>query len=93
MKDYLSLIFFILFFTTEIFQVLVLYTNTNTTKYFQAYIDESIRSWILITISDIRIYIAIIIHIGLERNVNIKDYWKKPIRHEPMQRMTFVRYE
>jgi len=82
-----------LFFTNEIFQVLVLYTNINADKYFQVHIDESIRSWTPVILSEIRIYIAIAIYIGLERNQNIKDYWKKPIRHKPMQRMTFVRYK
>ena len=33
-KDYLPLTFFMLFFTNEIFQVLILYTNINADKYF-----------------------------------------------------------
>jgi hypothetical protein len=89
MKDYLPLSFFMLFFTANIFEILVENTNTNALLH----INESIRNWLPVTVDDIRVFIAIAIYIGLERNASIKDYWNKPIRHEPMRRMTLFRYE
>jgi hypothetical protein len=84
MKDYLPLSFFMLFFTANIFEILVENTNANALLY----INESTRDWSLVIVNDLRVFIAIAIYIGLERNALVKDYWIRPICHEPMRRMT-----
>ena len=78
-----------LFFTANIFEILVENTNANALLY----INESTRDWSLVTINNLRVFIAIAIYIGLERNASVKDYWIRPIRHKPMWRMTLYRYE
>jgi hypothetical protein len=72
-----------LFFTANIFEILVENTNINTLLY----INELTRDWSLVIVNDIRVFIVIAIYIGLERKTKIKDYWNKPIRHKPMRRM------
>jgi hypothetical protein len=69
-----------LFFMANIFEILVENTNINTLLH----INESTRNWSLVIVNDLRVFIVIIIYIGLERNTSVKDYWIRPIRHEPM---------
>jgi hypothetical protein len=78
-----------LFFTANIFEILVENTNANTLLH----INESTRDWLPVIVNDLRVFIIIVIYIGLERNASVKDYWIRPIRHEPMRRMTLYRYE
>jgi hypothetical protein len=82
-----------LFFTVNIFQILVDYININATLWYNLYLEENLREWIPVIINDIRIFIVIVIYIGLERKTNVKDYWRTPIRHDPMRRMSLKRYE
>jgi hypothetical protein len=81
--------FFILFFTANIFEILVENININTLLH----INELTRDWSLVIVNDLRVFIVIIIYIGLERNASVKDYWIRPIRHKPMRRMTLYRYK
>jgi succinate dehydrogenase/fumarate reductase-like Fe-S protein len=78
-----------LFFTANIFKILVENTIINALLY----INELMCNWSLVTVNDIRVFIAIAIYIGLECKTKIKDYWNKPIRHEPMWRMPLFRFE
>jgi hypothetical protein len=78
-----------LFFTANISEILVENTNANALLY----INELTRDWSPVIVNDLRVFIAIVIYIGLERNASVKDYWIRPIRHEPMRRMTLYQYE
>jgi hypothetical protein len=64
----------------NIFEILVENTNINALLY----INKSTHNWSPVTVNDIRVFIVIAIYIGLECKTKIKDYWNKPICHEPI---------
>jgi hypothetical protein len=85
--------FFMLFFTMNMFITIRDNTNAYAALFYIANTSNSHRVWVDVTIEDIRMFLAIVIYIVLHGNLKIQDFWKKPIYHEPMSRMSFYRYK
>jgi len=89
--------YFELFWTPEVFAILV----ENTNKYAQfkeAWHRENCtkksRWWKAVNLYEMRIFIALLIYISINRNSNIESYWSNRLTiHKPMEHMTFYRFE
>ena len=92
--------YFELFWTPIVWNTLVQNTNAYA-EYKEARCRQNrdcktkSRWWKAVDLYEMRIFIALLIYIGIDRNSNIKSYWSKDSLtiHKPMQRMTFYRFE
>ena len=88
--------YFELLWTTEVWDTLVENTNAyalwKNTRH-KANKDKKSRWWKATNIYEIRVFIALLVYIGLGCNSNVESYWSKigPI-HKPMQYMTYYRF-
>jgi hypothetical protein len=83
---------FSLFFSLEILNIIV----ENTNEYAKSKFAEKKRSWDDLTLSELKIFLAIIIYMGLFKMPSMKDYWNNkqqfPI-HNITRYMTCIRFE
>jgi hypothetical protein len=99
LPDYIEspLHYFELFWGLEIWDLLV--QNTNAYAQFKETRhkennESKVRWWKSITIYEIRVFIALLIYIGICGTTNIKSFWEKDITtHEPMKFMIFYRFQ
>ena len=90
--------YFELFWGLEVWDLLVQNTNAYA-QYKEAREKENnsskIRWWKATTIYEMRIFIALLIYIGIIGTSNIKSFWDKGsiTSHKPMKFMTFYRFE
>ncbi|PKY46392.1 hypothetical protein RhiirA4_320236, partial [Rhizophagus irregularis] len=62
---------FSLFFTSDILNIII----SNTNKYAISKLSEEKRLWQNLTLLELRIFIAILIYMGIFKLSSIKDYW------------------
>ncbi|GET00680.1 piggyBac transposable element-derived protein 4-like isoform X1 [Rhizophagus clarus] len=83
---------FSLFFSIEILNIIV----ENTNEYAKSKFAEKKRSWDDLTLSELKIFLAIIIYMGLFKMPSMKDYWNNkqqfPI-HNITRYMTCLHFE
>src|SRR6266542_2517816 len=83
---------FSLFFTTDILNIIV----NNTNEYATFKLSEGGRPWQNLTLSELRIFIAMLIYMGIFKLPSIKDYWKSKYhypKHNITKFMTCLRFE
>jgi hypothetical protein len=91
--------YFELFWSLDVWNTLV--DNTNTyAQYRQARgahgnADQKARWWKAVTLYEMRIFIALLIYIGIVGTSNIASFWGKCglTIHKPMEFMTYYRYQ
>jgi hypothetical protein len=89
--------YFELFWTPEVFAILV----ENTNKYAQfkearhkENPTKKSRWWKAVDLYEMRVFIALLIYISIDRNSNIQSYWSNSLTiHKPMEHMKFYRFE
>jgi len=80
------------FFNLEIWEVLCNGTNSyHTSKYTTA--GSSERGWRPVTVRDMKIWIGLVIYMGIVDCPSIKDYWAEDTRQKPMDAMGLNRFE
>jgi hypothetical protein len=92
--------YFELFWTPTVWNTLVQNTNAYA-KYKEARCRQNIncdkksRWWKDVDLYEMRIFIALLIYMSIDRNSNIESYWFKNSLtiHKPMEHMTFFRFE
>jgi hypothetical protein len=90
--------YFELFWGQEVWSILVENTNAYA-QYKEAECKEKktgmSRWWKAVTLYEMRIFIALLIYIGIVGTSNIRSYWNKSesTTHKPMESMTFFRFQ
>jgi hypothetical protein len=91
--------YFELFWGPEVWNTLVENTNAYAQYkgawYKENKTEEKSRWWKAVTLYEMRIFIAILIYMGIVSTSNISSYWNKSglTIHKPMEYMTFFRFE
>ena len=75
---------FKLFWTDELIDKLVEYTNKNAELHPPLEDAQFPRRWKLTSRQELYVYLAVLIHIGLHIESSIKDYWHKDFSHGTM---------
>jgi hypothetical protein len=90
--------YFELFWDSKVWNILVENTNAyaqyKEVRYKENNTEKS-RWWKAITLYEMRIFIALLIYIGIVGTSNIESFWTKDGNtvHKPMEYMTFFRFE
>jgi hypothetical protein len=83
---------FSLFFSSDIFDIIV----NNTNEYAASKLSEGGRPWQNLTLSELRIFIAMLIYMGIFKLPSTRDYWKNKYhypKHNITKFMTCLRFE
>lgn len=70
-ESYTSYLIFFLFFTSDILNIII----SNTNKYTISKLSEGKRLWQNLILLELRIFIAMLIYMGIFKLSSIKDYW------------------
>lgn len=90
---------FRLFWSDELVEKIVVYTNKHATisRMKSRSPDEISRSWCPVTASDIYAYLSIVIHMGIHCESRTTDYWRKDaffgVTHRVTETMSLKRFE
>lgn len=89
-KDLIS--FFELFFREEQYELLAKNTNKYAAAYPEIYPDKKPKPWKDTTASEIKIYVALLIYMGINKNNDPQAHWRNPTEHSPVHHMSWPRY-
>ena len=82
------------FFDLNVWEVLCDGTNANYAfRYSPAGSSEGARGWKPVTISDLKIWIGLVIYMGIMRCPSVEDYWTGCTRQKRMDAMELDRFE
>nr|AHE80947.1 putative transposase [Tuber indicum] len=89
---------FSLFFSPEQLEILARHTNIYASMHDAGLQDSRhplVRKWYPTTPSELRILLAILIHLGISRGASPKLFWRKVggVVPEPMCRMRYIRFQ
>jgi hypothetical protein len=84
--------FFSIFFGDAQFELLAGRTNKYAKHWLLTHPNNGRDSWYDCTANEIKIYFAILIYLGIQRNRQPKSHWDDPSRHSPIHLMKWRRY-
>ena len=85
--------FFELFFGEEQYESLARNTNNYARAYPDIFPGKQRRHWTETNSAEIKVYIALLIYMGINHNNDPKAHWRNPAKHSPVHHMKWKRYE
>jgi len=85
--------YFSYFFNAEIWEVLCEGTNAYYTYKHRSGGEPSERGWKPVTVTEMKIWIGLVIYMGIVVCPSIEDYWAEETRQPPMDAMGQSRFE
>jgi len=85
--------YFSYFFNAEIWEVLCEGTNAYYTSQHRSGGEPSERGWEPVTVREMKIWIGLVIYMGIVVCPSVEDYWAEKTRQRPMEAMEQNRFE
>ena len=84
--------FFELFFGEEQYELLAINTNKYAAVYPDLYPQKKPKPWKHTNLREIKVYVALLIYMGINKNNDPQSHWRNPTKHSPVHHMKWDRY-